>query len=148
MNKVINASKVFQKRAEINNNSIIFYCIECIDKNESVKNSQLISVYDLDNDGILRVGMPSNPFTRNMFFGTINQCRFLDKDEMERLQSSGKRAVQIRYFHAFNSLEDLKETGYLGNVIKVVMNHDQVVTNYGVLEHSVKPLEVKKKAYK
>ena len=148
MNKVINASQVFRKRAEINNNSIIFYCIECINKNESMKNSQLISVYDLDNDGILRVGMPNNPFTKNMFFGSINECRFLDKEEMNRLQSLGKKAVQIKYYHAFNSLEDIKETGYLGNVVKVVMNHDQVVTNYGILEHSVKPLEVKQKAYK
>ncbi len=131
MNKIIRAQKVFEYRANKMNNSRVFYCIECINRNDVLGKSQLISIYDLDNDGVLRVGFPTNPYTRNMFFGPINECDFCDQETIDRLIKEGKRPVQTSYYHAFSTKDEIDELGFTGRVLKVIMDNDtQKVIHY------------------
>ena len=137
MNRIINAHKVFQTNKSVNDNSKVFYCIESNNKYESMGNSSLISLFDLDNNGVLRVGIPNDPFINNMFFKQVNECKFYDKEAMNRISSNGEKAVQIKYLHSFNSIEDILMTGYNGDITKIITDEDLVVKSVSTIAHNI-----------
>lgn len=130
--KVINATSKFQKHPVIIPNQRVVFCVEANSKNEHLDNSQLIALYDLDNDGIIRIGFPGNP-VNNMFFSRINEVEFNDINTIERLKREGKKGVQIKYYHAFNNIKDVNDRE---DVIKVIMDCDTHIVT------SVSPLHV------
>jgi hypothetical protein len=139
MNKVISAAKLFEKRARLTEFTRTFYCIECMDKNEALGKSQIIQIYDLDNDGTLRVGFPCNPFAGNKYFGRINECKFLDTDAIESLNKSGVKPIQTVYYHAFDCIDDIKELNLTNDIMKITMNANTfIVSNYSKIDNSVK----------
>ena len=103
MHEVINANKVYT------NNELKLYCVETNNQHNIPRNSQLIVVYDLDHDGILRAGFPTNPFTRNMFFGRINEVVFYKNNGEYQETNNGFKRVYTTYYNAYNNILDIEE---------------------------------------
>lgn len=82
MNQVVDAKKAYS-------NIRTLYCVYTNDKSKYIPGSQIVAVYDLDNDGIKRVGFPMNPFANNMFF------------------KNSKGMVFFKYYNAFDHLDDI-----------------------------------------
>ena len=62
MERVIDATKKYGFKDE----NKVFYCVEHTGYTYA---SKIISIFDLDNDGVERIGDPGDPYGGNMFWG-------------------------------------------------------------------------------
>ena len=122
------ANKIISIRRSAAFNSRVFYCIKCDNKNDYFKGSQLINIFDLDHDGILRIGFPCNPYLANMYF---------NKEKMEKAEEEEKTITG--YYHAFNEFNDAQKAIPTGTIIRVEINKDtQIIRSYRMIVKSVK----------
>jgi len=122
------ANKIISIRRSAAFNTRVFYCIKCDNMNDYYKGSQLINIFDLDHDGILRVGFPCNPYLTNMYF---------NKEKMEKAQEVERTITG--YYHAFNKFNDAQKSIPNGNIIRVEINKDtQIIRSYRMVVESVK----------
>lgn len=122
MYRVIDYTTIYNKSEER-----IMYCIKTkMNSGEHPLKSQLIVIYDLDHDGILRVGFPGNPFTNNMFFKRTNEVVFYKENNNEIIDRDDD-VVYTTYYNAFNKLEDVPETNE--DIIVVSMDTSNQVVN-------------------
>ena len=122
------ANKIISIRRSAAFNTRVFYCIKCNNKNDYYKGSQLINIFDLDHDGILRIGFPCNPYLTNMYFNI---------EKMEKAQEEKKTITG--YYHAFNEFNDAQKAIPNGTIIRVEMNKDTLtIRSYRMVVESVK----------
>ena len=124
MYKVIDSTKIYSE-----NNEKIMYCVKTNrDDKLRPRNSQLIVVYDLDQDGILRAGFPNNPFTRNMFFGRINEVVFYKNNGEYQETNNGIKRVYSTYYNAYNSVLDIEED--YDDIYEISIDKDTQIVNH------------------
>ena len=109
MHEVIAAAEMFKGQ------NTVYYCTEFNPDEEKLPSTQIF-VYDLDNDGILRIGKPGDPYMSNLYFND-------SKVEYERL-------------NAFYTLEEAKK--YSDRVLRITMNKNYVVVNKELITPAVK----------
>ena len=145
MLQVLSSYKKYTKKQVNQEDKRVLYCVESSDRSETMEKSQLITIYDLDNNGILRVGFPGNPFASNMFFGRVNEVDFYDEESLNKLKASGKKAVQTKYFHAFNKIEDLNSITDRDAVVVSFDRNTQIVSSIDLYEKTQNIAKVAKK---
>ena len=133
MHKVIDSTKVFNDSDER-----IMYCVKSDRDNSNIPhNSQLLVVYDLDQDGILRAGFPNDPFTHNMFFGRVNEVVFYKNNGEYQETNDGIKRIYTTYYHAYNSVLDINEE--YDDIYQISINKsNQIVNNITSLNDNKK----------
>lgn len=143
--KILNSNKKFAKKQINQEDTRVLYCVEAESRNEVLNHAQLITVYDLDNNGILRVGFPGNPFASNMFFGRINEVEFNDMEALNSLKAAGRKAVQTKYLHAFSTIDDLKSATDKDAAVITFDKGTQIVSSIDLYEKEQDLAHVAKK---
>ena len=112
MNRVINSENLF-------NETVTYFCGEY--KNIALS-SKIISIYDLDGDGIERIGNPSNPYAANMYM---------------------RPGVNYKLYNVFETEEEALAHG--GEIIKISVDRDKfVIKDNRVIREAVETKVVNK----